>query len=208
MLTSKKAGNILVIFLKVGLFLSLFSLLGSTIMTLTPNWYDAYFSSSDDFITLFNILLWILTILVFFTWLYQVHLDVRKFDPVYPIKPTWSICSFIIPFYSLYGIWNVFSKLAAFFITDGRNATKEGQQLRAYLPWYYLVFFMFNMINRVIEKMPDVVNALFILSSFIEALFTLICLQMTRTIISGLEALSHSTPESHGQENTDSTFAT
>lgn len=65
MIRSKQIGNILVLFLKIGLVLTILSFIGSLLLAYAFDWYSAYISGLDDFIAIFNLVLWILTIILF-----------------------------------------------------------------------------------------------------------------------------------------------
>lgn len=189
MIQSKQVGNILVLFLKIGLVLTILSFIGSLLLAYASDWYNAYVSGVDDFISIFNVVLWILTGILFFVWLYKVHKDVREMEPIHPVTPGWSVASFMIPLYNLYGIWNVFWKLSTFFINSGKDAGEGGHRLRRYMPWYYVIFFGNNVLQRFVLKFPELVtDTLILFSVTVDLLLNLICLWMAQSIIRSLDA--------------------
>lgn len=189
MIRSKQIGNILVLFLKIGLVLTILSFIGSLLLTYAFDWYSAYISGLDDFIAIFNLVLWVLTIILFFVWLYKVHKDVREMDPIHLVTPGWSVASFMIPLYNLYGMWNVFWKLSTFFINSGKDAEEGGHRLRRYMPWYYVVLLGSNALQRFASNFPELVtNTLILFSVTVDLLLNLICLWMAQSIIRSLDA--------------------
>lgn len=67
------------------------------------------------------ITIWInrLLIIVILIWLYRLHASLRITERNYPISPWGAIARFIIPFYSFWGIWNIFATLAQQFKLQG-----------------------------------------------------------------------------------------
>lgn len=127
-LSSEGIGKVLVILLWVGLVvaLALFSLTFYLKDSLSP------LTHSTAGWTLIAIILlagpvFIVQAIVFLLWLARVHLDLRRFYPDYLVSPGKSVACLLIPVYHLWGVWHVFSTMAATLKRDelGSGLTTE-----------------------------------------------------------------------------------
>lgn len=70
-------------------------------------------------------------------WLYRLHTRLRQAFPGYAITPWGAIARYLIPLYSLLGVWQVFTTLADHLPRLGEQSPIGGRELRRWLPWFY-----------------------------------------------------------------------
>ncbi|MCI1692487.1 hypothetical protein [Aneurinibacillus aneurinilyticus] len=77
------------------------------------------------------------------------------------------------------------------------GAGEGGHRLRRYMPWYYVIFFGNNALQRFVLKFPELVtDTLILFSVTVDLLLNLICLWMAQSIIRSLDAAWLSRTES------------
>ena len=157
-------GNVLKAFLIVGITLSGLSL-GTTLFYVFL--YDIYemLIVFDQAISILSIIIWILLIVFYLIWIYQVHVDFRRLAPCYKIKPGGALLRIMVPFYNLYGMWNVYSTMGDYF--KKHSALKHiGIKIIQLTPIYYFLYWGTTLMDRLILK-GMVVNDLFLLSYYV-----------------------------------------
>lgn len=150
-----------------GLFPSLFSL---TMLAETLR------ASLDFFLFLF-------TALIFLVWMYQVHSDLPEIFSSYPISPGGALARLAIPFYNIWGIWNVFITLASEFKNDQRLSSL-GKPIRTMTLWLYLATIL-----TILTSLTNI-RFDFLLGAAVSVLLRIIYLRMVRFITSGLRLKS------------------
>jgi len=85
----------------------------------------------------------IVTIIVFSVWIYRAHEELAVYYPGYPVKPVQSVVRLLIPFYSIWGFWNVFMNIIRRFRKDDDRMREIAQKL--YVP--FIVSFIMNIVG-------------------------------------------------------------
>ncbi|GIO22254.1 hypothetical protein [Oceanobacillus sp. J11TS1] len=183
-LTNQATGNVLKIFLIIGMILG-------GILALT-NFFYAYLyevylliSWVDWAVSISNSVIWFITCIIYLIWIYKVHTDLRLLNPDYPITPLGSIARIIIPFYNLYGLWNIFSTMSRYF--EEHNKTFNiGNRLGLIIPFYYILFLGTEILNRsiVASEVPNI--HLFVISFILDLILVVIFYFMVKDILKAL----------------------
>lgn len=82
--------------------------------------------------------LYLFTGIITLIWLHRLHAQLKVLFKNYPISPWGAIVRYIIPFYSLWGIWNLFSTLAQKLKSQTGELVRWGSSLKRWLPWLYI----------------------------------------------------------------------
>jgi hypothetical protein len=95
--------------------------------------------------------IWIyrVTVVITLVWLHRLHASLRTTFSEYPIQPWGAVARFIIPFYSLWGIWNIFATLANRLDSQQGDLVHFGTSLRRWLLWFYLSMISSNLLNQI-----------------------------------------------------------
>ncbi len=121
-------------------------------------------------------------------WLHRLHAQLKVLFKNYPISPWGAIARYIIPFYSLWGIWNLFSTLAQKLKAQSGDLVRWGSSLKRWLPWLYIsfiasgllqVFYMFQ--SRSMYKTVIYV-VVFVMQNIMNLVLTLVWLQIVLLI--------------------------
>ena len=71
-------------------------------------------------------------------WLHCLHTVLKWSFKSYPISPWGAVARYVIPFYNLWGIWNIFSTLANHLVKDrGEAVAHKGEKLKRWLTLLY-----------------------------------------------------------------------
>ncbi|TFB18481.1 hypothetical protein E3U55_11855 [Filobacillus milosensis] len=153
-LASETSGKILRTLLYVIILAELVAL--STTISYVIN-YDLYLSLAqmEQAINIFIVVSLFIIYLVYFIWMYKVHIDMQYYNISYPIKPSKSVWSFLIPIYNLYGAWNVHSNLAnTFRQRNYSNSNKKiGDRIMTLLPLAYILTFVDRVLGNYVRSM-------------------------------------------------------
>ena len=82
-------------------------------------------------------------------WLHRLHASLRTIDRGYPITPWGAIARFAIPFYSWWGIWNLFTTLASWFKSQSSELARRGASLLKWLPWLYVALIASSVLSQI-----------------------------------------------------------
>lgn len=88
------------------------------------------------------------TALFMLLWLHQFHTKLRRVFSDYPISPWGAVARFAIPFYNVWGIWNLFTTLARRLDIESAPSP-TGKRLRRWLPIFYASFIASNGLRQV-----------------------------------------------------------
>ncbi|PKR78201.1 hypothetical protein CEY16_00115 [Halalkalibacillus sediminis] len=152
-LASESIGKILRTILLVIIIAELIAL--STTIIYVIN-YDLYLSLAqmEHAINIFILISLLIMYVIYFTWMYKVHIDMQYYTLNYPIRPSKSVWSFLIPIYNLYGAWNVHSNLSnTFSQRNYSNFTKIGDRIMALLPIAYILTFADRVLANIVNDM-------------------------------------------------------
>ncbi|MCP3027088.1 hypothetical protein [Halobacillus sp. A5] len=148
-LRSKRLGNILKKFLWADIGLTLLLLINIIIVRLVGAG-EALLSYDSIVSVVVGLNVVIYTILYLF-WLYKVHKDLQELDEFYPITPGGAMARVLIPFYNLYGLWNVYSTMADYFKKNS-SIHATGSRLALYIPIYYILMLATNGMNSYLTR--------------------------------------------------------
>ncbi|MUK88262.1 hypothetical protein GMD78_07645 [Ornithinibacillus sp. L9] len=186
-ITSKTTGNMLKLFLTLGMVLS-------SILVVTTFFY-AYFyevflsiSIIDQAVTIINVIIWIITIILYLVWIYKVHKDLRNLNATYPIKPSGALARILIPVYNLYGLWNIFSTMVDF-LKGNTSTAKHAKRIGLLIPFYYILFFVTDLLNRLIGAELIFNDHVLFLSYVLDAVLMVVFLMMTKSIFESLNIM-------------------
>ena len=149
-LKSEAAGTFLVWALCLGLSLASLSLLCSLVQVVNPDLYDSI-ETLDGIISLSQLVVIAAAVVLFLTWMYQLHGDLKSLYRTYPISPGHALASLAIPIYNIWGIWNVFATIADRLKSQGGELAESGGALRFWLPLLYVVTFATRILDRIMS---------------------------------------------------------
>jgi hypothetical protein len=140
--------------------------------------------------------LYLFTGIVTLVWLHRLHAQLKVLFKNYPVTPWGAIARYIIPFYSFWGIWNLFSTLAQKLKSQTGDLVRYGSSLKRWLPWLYISliasallqgFYMSQ--SRSMYKTVIYV-AVFVMNNVMNLVLTLVWLQIVFLIT---KAIVHKT---------------
>ena len=152
-LKSKEVGQKLINLLWIELALLGLSFIFSLCRVSIASIYYTHLEVIDGFVALFFVLITLITIILFFIWLYRLHFDLLILFPDYPISPKRALAYLIIPIYNLWGIWHTFATIADYFKDETEpTITHAGEDLYRWVPYLYVAIIVSNTIGRVAVK--------------------------------------------------------
>ncbi|SIS63574.1 hypothetical protein [Salimicrobium flavidum] len=198
-LKSKKIGNVLTKFLWVNL--GLIAILIVNIVIGSVVGLGEAFLAYDGVVALVlgaNVLIY--TVIYLF-WLHKVHGDLRELDETYPITPGGALARVLIPFYNIYGLWNIYSTMAGYF----KKNTQEqdiGQKLAYYTPIYYILYFGTTLFNYTLENSsPESTFSFVWFISYVgDAALVVMFILIIKAVSTGLTRLSEQEMDSSREE--------
>lgn len=197
-LRSSQLGNTLKKFLWLDLGLTGLLIINIIVIHFA-GWKDSIitYDSIVSFIYGINVLTYSI---IFLVWLYKVHKDLHDLCPPYPISPGGALARVLIPFYNLYGMWNVFSTMAKEF-KNHLSLQETGARLAKYIPYYYLLYLVTTILNTYLSRQPVVesYSSVWFISYVLDSVLLILYILMIRAISTGLSRLSEqidtTTPE-------------
>lgn len=96
-----------------------------------------------------SVLIYLFSLVILLVWLHRVHAYLRSIDRNYPITPWGAITRFVIPIYSLWGMWNTLNTLATRLKSQGGQLTRQGKSLKRCIPWLYVALISSNLLDRI-----------------------------------------------------------
>jgi hypothetical protein len=136
--------------------------------------------------------IYLITIVISLIWIFRLHTQLNLIFNGYPIKPWGAIARFIIPFYSLWGIWHTFTTLAKKLKSQGDELTRWGSSLQRWLPWFYVSLITSNVLTDISEVQPQYSESsevnpwLFLATNFMNLCLSIVWLQMVKIIINAM----------------------
>ncbi len=149
------------------------------------------FVNYDAIVALLLGLNFFVCIVIYLVWLYKVHNDLREMNSSYPITPGGALRRVMIPFYNLYGLWNVYSTMATYFKESG-STHEAGKKLAIYTPIYYFLYIVTSSINSFLNMQSDYNPYSFIwVVTFVgDAVLVISYILIIKVVISGVVKLS------------------
>lgn len=143
-LKSEGVGTLLVAFLWLNIAVEILRLLYYLLPAVAPGGYTSseLFETLNDINTISLLPVGAITVILFLVWMYLLHRDMKALFRTYPITPGAAMAQLMIPFYNLWGIWNVFSAM------EERLRTRGGADLKFWLPLMYVTGFASQVLDR------------------------------------------------------------
>jgi hypothetical protein len=135
----------------------------------------------------------LISIVLFLVWLYRLHVDLKVLFNDYPITPGGAVARFIIPIYSIWGIWNTLSTFAKRFNQEGGESAKCAEYLNPTIGGFYSLTITSNMLNREYSRMqresPEIEPLwLFLLNDVVALGLSCLLLLMVKSMSSAVVA--------------------
>jgi hypothetical protein len=185
---SKGVGNILLLFLWVGLILSIFSLATTVPYVYAYDFYYHYLASVDHFVSSFNFVLYYITVIIFLVWMYRIHTDIIRTLPNYNVTPGGALIRLMVPFVNIWGLWNTFSNLSRLFKATELGSYRAGARLYLLIPFLYLTLYSTSILNRYILREPEFVgDTLIAVTVTLEVGMSLVFLMMAKIITNAMK---------------------
>jgi hypothetical protein len=195
-LKSKEVGQKLITILWIVLSLSGLFLVFSLLEVSVPSIYYVYFELIDGLLSLLSLLIYLISAILFFIWMYRLHFDLSNVFSDYPITPRGALARLIIPIYCIWGIWNTFATIADHFKNEVEpTIAHAGERLSSWLPFLYIAIFLSSIMFKIFLKVDfsaDGAPSLPVMrlaSSISDMFLSVVWLQMTRIIFSGMNNL-------------------
>lgn len=188
-LRSKSLGNVLYNFLWINLGLTALFLINIMITGVVET--GDTFLNYDATISLIWGIINIIYGIIFLIWIFNVHRDLQELDTSYPIKPGGAIARVLIPFYNIYGLWNIYSTMADYFKANVTNSG-SGTKLAKYIPFYYILLWGSTIINYLVSGAyaDDAFNFLWFISYIGDGALTVTYILIINAVSAGLWKLS------------------
>lgn len=132
--------------------------------------------------------IYLVALIVTLVWLHRLHAKLKVLFSGYPISPWGAIARFLIPFYSLWGIWNLFTTLTKTLKSQNGELVSFGSSLQKLLPWLYVALIVSNVLDQAYRVLfqegynSEIYPWLFVMSNAMNLVFSIVFLQMVRLI--------------------------
>jgi hypothetical protein len=147
-LRSVSVAKVLTQALKIRLGIAIASALFSLIELINKTLYKN-FAPIDELISFASLFVAVGSVIIFCVWLYRIHVDLKNLFDGYSITPGGSLARFLIPFYSIWGIANVFNTFSDKFELEGGDLSQFAKDVRSSIAPFYGCIISSNVINRV-----------------------------------------------------------
>ncbi len=129
--------------------------------------------------------------IIYLFWLYKVHNDLQDLEKSYPIKPGGALARVLIPFYNLYGLWNVYSTMSDHF-RENSIVSKNGTRLAKYLPIYYILYLVTTIVNSYLmgQSAEESFSTFWFISYLGDVALIVMYILIINTVSTGLSKLS------------------
>jgi len=185
-LKSAAVGKFLVRLLWVVVGVGIASTLFSLLAVIAQPLYQLL-ASIDGVISIIALVVSVISIIIFLIWLHRIHADLKNLFQEYPITPGGAIARFLIPIYSLWGIYNTLFTFAEKFQEEGGDLTRSSEQVRSLIAPLYGFMIGSRFMNRIVfegYKNPGdkLLPLWLLLSCFLDLGFTVVLLQLIKTM--------------------------
>ncbi|WP_156822870.1 hypothetical protein [Gracilibacillus lacisalsi] len=189
-LSSKATGNMLKGLLTIGVVLSITLVFTTFFDIYYYDLYQSFISEIDLVISIIYLVLWLITVVFYLVWIHKVHQDLKRFNSQYPITPGGALARIIIPFYNIYGLWNVFSTMRNYF-KEYSSTLKLAQIMTTLIPFYYILYWATNVLNQLVSRNQIINNHVIFSSYVLDTVLVVIYLFMTKYILESLQSISN-----------------
>lgn len=151
-LKSHGVSRLLMQFAWASVSLNIVSLILSLLKVIVPT-IAVSLQGLQQILAIVSIPVFLIFLVLFLVWLYRLHVDLKVLFNDYPITPGGAIARFLIPIYSIWGIWNTISTFAKRFHQEGGELAKYTEYTTSSLGGFYALTTTSNMLTREILKM-------------------------------------------------------
>jgi hypothetical protein len=137
------------------------------------------------------------TLILLLVWLHRTHAQLRRIFQRYPISGWEAIARFVIPLYSLWGIWHTFATLADHLKTQGKTLAQRAIVIRQWLPWFYIALITSNLMDQIYKVSlrlgteEDLSSWFFVAKNGASLFLSIALLQLVRLTNKSVAELSH-----------------
>ena len=148
--------------------------------------------------------IYLLALFSILLWLYRLHVRLKALFNGYSISPWGAIARFLIPIYSLWGIWNLFATLANKLKSQSDDLVHRGSSIKQLLPWLYITFITSNLLDQIYKfevggSNPEVYSWIFVVSNIMNLGCSVVLLQMARLVKNAIAYQSRHVNEQHSE---------
>ncbi|WP_400162460.1 hypothetical protein ACAF76_002440 [Brevibacillus sp. TJ4] len=199
------SGKYLFVFLLVHAAATFLSFLFSCIETLAEDVYLEYVLSIDIVVDLFAYIVYWMMLILYLVWIWRLHKEYRQLAPNYPVTPGGALARILIPFYSIVGMWTVYSIMARFLRGYDEMTARYGMRIRFLIPFYYFAHVLSSLVTRLAASQEGAIWYVWMTGS--DLLATLSYLAMFVAVSAGLRAVREHQQQmqSKAEENTTDT---
>lgn len=204
-LRSKRLGSVLTKFLWADIVLTSILMINLVIAQVVGVG-DSFINYDAIVALLLGVNLLIYTV-IYLVWLHKVHNDLREMDSSYPITPGGALARVLIPFYNLYGLWNVYSTMSTHF-KESASSHEAGKKLAIYTPIYYFLYLITGFMNSYINWQADYdpFSPIWVLAYIGDAALVISYILIIKVVTTGLINLSHHHSKSEEEDQASSSF--
>ncbi|MEG4343596.1 hypothetical protein QUB70_09940 [Microcoleus sp. A003_D6] len=191
-LKSHGVSRLLMQFAWANVSLNIVSLLLTSLKAIAPT-IEAPVQGLQQILLIVTIPVVLILIVLFLVWLYRLHVDLKVLFNDYPITPGGAVARFIIPIYSIWGIWNALSTFANRFNQEGGELAKSAEYINSTIGGLYFLTITSNMLNREYSRMqresPEIEPLwLFLLNDIVALGLSVMLLLMVKSMSSSVVA--------------------
>ncbi len=191
-LKSHGVSRLLMPFAWANVSLNIVSLIFSLFKVIVPT-IKVSLQGLQQILAIVSIPVFLIFLVLFLVWLYRLHVDLKVLFNDYPITPGGAIARFIIPIYSIWGMWNALSTFANRFNQEGGELAKCAEYINPLIGGLYSLTITSNMLNRELSKMqtenPEIEPLwLLLLNDLVGLGLSFILLLMVKTMSSAVVA--------------------
>jgi len=191
-LKSHGVSRLLMQFAWANVLLNIVSLILSLLKVIAPT-IEAPLQGLQQIFVIVSIPVALILLVLFLVWLYRLHVDLKVLFNDYPITPGGALARFIIPIYSIWGIWNALSTFANRFNQEGGELAKCAEYINPLIGGFYALTITSNMLNRELSRMqtqnPEIEPLwLFLLNDVVALGLSFMLLLMVKSMSSAVVA--------------------
>ncbi|WP_079477614.1 hypothetical protein [Halobacillus salinus] len=193
-LRSKQLGSVLKKFLWLDIGLTV--LLAINIIIVPFVGMEEGFLSYDSILSIILSIVVFTYSIIFLFWIYKVHKDLQDLYNAYPTTPGGALAKVLIPFYNLYGLWDIYARMATLF--KQKSSTEDaGNRLAAYVPFYYVLYFATTVFNAYLagQALEETFTTTWLISYIADTALVVMYLLIIKVVSTGLTRLSEQEKE-------------
>jgi hypothetical protein len=191
-LKSHRVSRLLIQFAWANVSLNIISVILSSLKAIAAN-IEAPLQGLQQILLIVTIPVALIFFVLFLVWLYRLHVDLKVLFNDYPITPGGAMARFLIPIYSIWGIWNALSTFANRFNQEGGELAKCAEYMNPTIGGLYFLTITSNMLNREYSRIqresPEIEPLwLFLLNDVVALGLSCLLLLMVKSMSSAVVA--------------------